>query len=118
MERLTDSGLEIRTGRTFRHLICHNKFLRDIINRRIEGKRDRERPKQSFIDGLKEKVDVESFKIRALNRADLRSFHGLYSIHSSNMSCASPFVLPSCDYVSPLGLDSNTFFAFPVTQLL
>lgn len=70
--------IENRRGKMIGHLIRHDSFIRNIIEGKIEGKRRRGRPRIEYIDQVKRKIDVVSYKEvkeKAWNRPQWKALH-------------------------------------------
>lgn len=72
--------IQNRIGKIFEHLliILYEMFLTSIIEDKIEGKRGRERPRQSCLVQIKGKVNVVSYQkvnIKVLYRDGRRLLH-------------------------------------------
>ncbi|PZC74919.1 hypothetical protein B5X24_HaOG207024 [Helicoverpa armigera] len=71
-------NIEYRRGKMIGHLICHDDFIKNIVEGKVEGKRGRGRPRYSYIKQIKEKVKVVTYKEvqeLALDRCKWKELH-------------------------------------------
>lgn len=54
--------IENRRGKMLGHLIRHDSYIKVIIEGKIEGKRKRGRPRRAYMDQIKEKISVSSYR--------------------------------------------------------
>ncbi|KAI5631681.1 reverse transcriptase (RNA-dependent DNA polymerase) domain-containing protein [Phthorimaea operculella] len=70
--------IENRRGNMLGHLLRHDDLLKTIIEGKIEGRRGRGRPRRAYMDQVKEKIGVMSYKEvkeKAQKRADWILLH-------------------------------------------
>ena len=70
--------IEKRRGKMIGHLIRHDRFINNIMEGKIEGKRGRGRPRLSYISQIKNKINVMSYKEvkeAALDRKSWKELH-------------------------------------------